>query len=152
MKKLFIKIKNMHKAFVVAVLMNAAVGAADMVVGILFITGAMNFLYNLFPFFAEDIEATGAFYFFSHGIIKLLLSWNLLQAKLWAYPVAIAFFSVFSIYQIIDLLSHFSWFVSILFVVNFAVLIMVIIEYRRIKKILCATELVSPAILDDESR
>ncbi|HVY35687.1 MAG TPA: DUF2127 domain-containing protein [Candidatus Paceibacterota bacterium] len=125
--------KKIHRAFLGAVLMNAAVGCADLIVGVLFITGSIGALVSISPHTAQNIQRIGSFYFFSHGIIKLLLSWNLIKGKLWAYPTAIVFFSVFAIYQIIDLTRHFSFFVFALFIVNAIVLYMVIVEYRRVR-------------------
>lgn len=136
MKKMYAKLKTLHRAFVVAILANAAIGCADIAVSVLFLTGKMSFISSIAPNFAHEIQATGTFYFLSHGIIKLLLSWNLLRERLWAYPVAIVFFSIFSVTQLVELFVSFSWFVFILFVVNFGVLIMVSLEYRRVREIL----------------
>lgn len=139
-KRIYLKIKTLRKAFIVAILTNAMIGAGDIAVSMLFLTGKMAFLYRISPTFAHEIGATGSFYFLSHGIIKLLLSWNLLHEKLWAYPAAIIFFAVFSVSQIIALFAHFSGFVLILFVVNFVVLTMVWLEYQGVRGILRTKE------------
>jgi uncharacterized membrane protein len=41
-----------------------------------------------------------AFYLLSHGVVKLLLVAGLLANRLWAYPVSIAVFSLFILYQL----------------------------------------------------
>ncbi len=50
--------------------------------------------------FASSDPLFASIYLLSHGLVKAMLSVLLWMNKLWAYPLAIAVFSAFSIYQI----------------------------------------------------
>ena len=73
------------------------------------------------------------FYFVSHGVIKLFLVWALLRGKLWAYPLAIFFFGLFSFYQLIVLVRHPSIFDLTILALNVFVLVLVANEYRTVR-------------------
>lgn len=55
----------------------------------------VSFSNNLFPSTKHFI----AFYFLSHGIVKMIVIIGLLKNKLWAYPTSIIVFVTFIIYQ-----------------------------------------------------
>ena len=142
-----------HKAFVATVIVNGLVGLADMAVATFFIfqKNVIGILESL----AYDNSTLGklalcikdgllnlsvhshrvaVWYFLSHGIIKIFLTWALLRNKLWAYPLAILFFTVFSFYQLISLPDNHSIFDLILLFVNLVVLVFVAREYVNMKK------------------
>lgn len=50
--------------------------------------------------FSIDSKHFVGLYLLTHGIIKLFLIINLLRGKLWAYPISIAVFSIFIIYEV----------------------------------------------------
>lgn len=87
---------------------------------------------------ASEVSISGqhfiAAYLLSHGVIKLFLVAGLLQKKQWAYPLSLAVFAAFIIYQ----LYRFSFTGSLwlLFLTAFDVLIIILItiEYRNTKK------------------
>lgn len=56
----------------------------------------------------------GAAYLVVHGLVKIVLVWAVLRDKLWAYPWMIAFLLVFIAYQLIVLVSSFSWGLTLL--------------------------------------
>lgn len=75
-----------------------------------------------------------AFYLLSHGLIKIFLVTSLLKRRLWAYPVAIIFFTAFALYQVYRYnYTHSGW---LIFLTIFDILIIVLtwVEYRRIKQ------------------
>lgn len=62
-----------------------------------------DLLANFFLQTAENLSISsqiyGSLFLLSHGIVKLTLITCLLKKKLWAYPLAIAIFGAFLIYQ-----------------------------------------------------
>lgn len=134
---------RLRKLFIGIILMNVVIGLADLAAATVFIfkraIEQFAFTHELIPRtiiehlgISSQARAFAIFYFLSHGIIKLGLAGALLRNKLWAYPVAITFFGIFSIYQIQAIFGHSSLLEYILFLVNITVLISVSIEYRRI--------------------
>ncbi len=134
---------RLRKMFVGIVIMNALIGLGDLIVAVMFIfkRAIEQFAldHGLIPHaiierlsISPRAQTFAIFYFVSHGIIKLGLAGALLRNKLWAYPVAIVFFGLFSLYQVYVLLGQYSLFELALFVVNVTVLVSVSIEYRRI--------------------
>lgn len=111
-----------HKIFIVTLLTNSAIALGDIAVGFLFLyktffTEHIPLLQLLFSHIPSQ-DGIGAFYFFSHGAIKLFLLWALFSKKMWGYPLAIAFLAGFSAYQAFTLTIHFSWFVTGLLIFN----------------------------------
>lgn len=140
------------KAFWAIILMNAVIGLGDLVVAFLFITkdltlSVLQFIGLNFPIFynftfqiSHFLEnlighsyGLAIFYFLSHGFIKLFLVWALLKSKLWAYPLAIIFFTIFSVYQVEAYIRTKSIFELVLLGVNLLVLYMVSREYKIVK-------------------
>lgn len=134
---------RLRKMFIGVIIMNAVIGVADMLAAFVFIYKKsiehIALTQGWVPVSVLEkltVSPRGQFfaifYFISHGIIKLALANALLRNRLWAYPVAIVFFGLFSLYQIYVLLGNHTIFEFILFVVNVSVLISVSFEYRRI--------------------
>ena len=55
-----------------------------------------------------DVRLFGAAYLIGHGVVKVGLVAGLLRGKLWSYPAALAFLSVFIGYQLYRLSIHYS--------------------------------------------
>lgn len=86
---------------------------------------------------SDRVQVIGAFYFFSHGFVKLLLVWGLLTVRLWAYPVSIVFLGGFSLYQLYEIVFvEFSAVIAFFMVFNSIVTLLIIDEYKRIKSVL----------------
>lgn len=148
------KSKNTNsKAFIIIIITNGIIGLGDIFVAIFFIFykkifdilylffRSNNFIFNKLSLINIGIENLSNYsyylailYFLSHGIIKIFLTWALLKKRLWAYPIAIIFFGVFNIYQLISLPVHGSLFDIVLLVINAIVLIFVWAEYLLLKK------------------
>ncbi|MBY0328596.1 DUF2127 domain-containing protein [Patescibacteria group bacterium] len=138
---------HLHKAFLATILMNGVIAVLDILAGFFFAftgiidpfltslssgTGILATLASLVQTMSDKVQTIGAFYFFSHGAVKLLLVWGLWKNRLWAYPVSIIFLSGFSIYQLYEISVHFSLIVTAFLLFNTIVIILVINEYRRI--------------------
>jgi membrane protein DedA with SNARE-associated domain len=95
-------------------------------------TGAISTLAGLILTMSDRVQTIGAFYFFSHGAVKFLLVWGLWKSKLWAYPVSIVFLTGFSLYQLYEIIIHYSFIVTAFLLFNTIVIILVIQEYRRV--------------------
>lgn len=72
-----------------------------------------------------------ALYLLSHGIIKIILVVALLQQRLWAYPLAIVFLSVFIVYQIYRLALHVSLGLLALTLFDIFIVGLTVLEYRK---------------------
>ncbi len=136
----------LHKAFFATVIVNGCIAVADLFAGLFFlfqqrITAIIYFYHYPFSSTIQSVimsisaqnQAMGMVYFFSHGIVKIILVWGLLTNRLWAYPLAIVLLSGFSLYQIYDLFVHFSWFTVLLLIVNIITITFISREYLQIK-------------------
>lgn len=135
----------LHKAFFATVIVNGCIAVADMAAGFFFVFHRQitTFLYfSNYPFstvlqrvvlsISAQNQAMGMVYFFSHGVVKLILVWGLLTNRLWAYPLAIVLLTGFSLYQIYDVIVRFSWFTIFLLIVNVITVFFISREYRQI--------------------
>jgi uncharacterized membrane protein len=135
----------LHKAFFATIIVNGGIAVADMAVGLLFvfqkqITSLLflssNPLLQKLSVMAATIssqnQSMGILYFFSHGIVKLVLVWGLLTNRLWAYPFAIVVLSAFILYQLYDIILDFSLFTLFLMIVNGITIFFISREYKRI--------------------
>jgi uncharacterized membrane protein len=146
--------KNTHLVFEVSLLLKGAFAAAEIVAGIsaCFVTQQFlfkvverlmrkelledtrdliaNYLLASVAHFSASTRNFTAAYLLSHGIIKLWLIIGLLRGKLWYYPLAIAVFGMFIVYQLYRFsLSHSLWLVLIT-VVDIVVIGLTWQEYR----------------------
>jgi len=136
-----------HKIFITTVIMNGIIAILDIMAGFFFVLqpvihpllvtyaahdGIIGTGTALILSMSDKVQTIGAFYFFSHGVVKFFLVWGLLRSKLWAYPVSIFFLSAFSAYQIYELLHHYSPVLTAFLLFNTIVIILVIKEYRYV--------------------
>ena len=139
--------EHLHKVFLATIVINGVIAVLDILAGFFFAYnhlidpyltsltqqgGIIATLAALIQNMSGRVQAIGAFYFFSHGAVKALLVWGLWKTKLWAYPVSIIFLSGFSIYQLYEIIIHFSFIVTAFLLFNTVVIILVINEYRRV--------------------
>lgn len=90
-----------------------------------------SFLLTSVDHFSLSTRNFTAAYLLSHGVIKLWLIIGLLRGKLWYYPLAIAVFGAFIVYQLYRFtLSHSPWLVLIT-VVDIVVIALTWQEYRN---------------------
>lgn len=73
------------------------------------------------------------FYLLSHGILKMTVIFFLWKEKLWAYPLSVAIFGFFIVYQTYHFIGSHSIFLLLLTVLDAAMIILTIAEYRRLK-------------------
>ena len=59
-----------------------------------------NYLVGAAQSFSLDLQLFLAIYLIAHGFIKIILVASLWRKKLWAYPTAIVFLSLFILYQL----------------------------------------------------
>jgi uncharacterized membrane protein len=83
--------------------------------------------------FSLSSELFIAFYFLSHGIIKLFIVGYLWKGKLWAYPVGIILFFIFILYQVYRYsFTHSVWLI-VLTILDLIIIYLTWSEYQRIK-------------------
>jgi uncharacterized membrane protein len=124
MKSRFLEGKNIHLAFKISLVMKGAFAVAEIVTGIgaYFVTQQFlfrlaeyitreelledprdliaNYLFQSAQHFSVSTRNFTAVYLLSHGAIKLWLITGLLRAKVSYYPIAIAVFGLFIVYQL----------------------------------------------------
>jgi uncharacterized membrane protein len=145
---------SLRTTFVALIITNGLIGLADFVVAmlLLFRTTVVQILSRLSDSVASlssiitkltamlttmtpHAYEIAIFYFVSHAAIKLFLCWALLKNKLWAYPLAIIFFGLFSLYQLRAVISAYTFFDFLLLMFNIVVLWMVVREYRQVRAV-----------------
>jgi len=93
-----------------------------------------NYLYASAEHFSLSTRNFTAAYLLSHGVVKLWLIVGLLREKLWYYPLAIAVFGLFVIYQLYRFnLSHSPWLILIT-LVDIVVIALTWHEYRYVRR------------------
>lgn len=76
-----------------------------------------------------------ALYMIVHGIVFVAVVFALIYKKIWAFPIAGTMLGLFVIYQIRELLRAFSLTMMILTLVDILLVILVVFEYVRLRKI-----------------
>jgi uncharacterized membrane protein len=96
-----------------------------------------DFIANLLVRTAHHLSVSGQFFgglfLLSHGIIKLGLIAALFKRKLWAYPLAMAVFGAFIVYQMYRYSHSHSFWMVILSVLDICVICLTYLEYRNLK-------------------
>jgi uncharacterized membrane protein len=93
-----------------------------------------NYLYTSAQHFSVSTRNFTAAYLLSHGVVKLWLIVGLLREKHWYYPLAIAVFGLFVVYQLYRFnLSHSLWLILIT-VVDLVVIALTWQEYRYVRR------------------
>ncbi len=92
-----------------------------------------NFLIQMAGHLSVKTQLFASLYLLSHGIVKIGIIASLWKNRLWAYPAAIFFFSVFIVYQIYRYaFSHSIW-LAVLTVFDIVIVFLTWLEYRRVK-------------------
>lgn len=90
--------------------------------------------HNLSKQLAEQVAATdpvfASFYLLTHGIVKIVLAIALWMNRLWAYPVAIAVFGLFVVYQVFRLERSYSIGLLLLTISDIVIIWLTFLEYR----------------------
>jgi len=73
-------------------------------------------------------------YLLFHGVMNAFLAYNLYRSRLWAYPVSIAFVSLFLIYQLYRLMHTHSLLLLAISIFDVAFIILTWHEYKRQQK------------------
>jgi uncharacterized membrane protein len=93
-----------------------------------------NYLYTSAQHFSVSTRNFTAAYLLSHGVVKLWLIVGLLRGKHWYYPLAIAVFGLFVVYQLYRFnLSHSPWLILIT-VIDLVVIALTWQEYRYVRR------------------
>jgi uncharacterized membrane protein len=150
--------KYLRTAFRIGLIIKAIDGVLQTLAGFAFYFLSKNFLIDLVRSYAreelledpKDFMATHliglaeqfsissqhfvALYLVVHGIVKLALIIALLRNKRWAYPVSIAVFGGFIIYELYRLSSGYSVWLLIAMALDAIVVGLTIHEYRYMKR------------------
>ena len=152
------KSKLTHKIFEIGIFLKGLNGFLEMVGGFLLLTlsyqtinrfagfltrdelteDPKDIIANLLFRSAHNLSASGqyfgALFLLSHGLIKILLIIALFKKKLWAYPLAVAVFGLFVIFETRRyLILHSPW-LLVVSILDFAILCLTLVEYRNLKR------------------
>ncbi|MDD2758501.1 MAG: DUF2127 domain-containing protein [Patescibacteria group bacterium] len=94
-----------------------------------------NFLLHYSPLFSANARLFIFVYLLSHGLIKLGLVVALLKRYLWAYPLAMAMFSAFGVYQLYRYTYTHSLGLIILTAFDVLVIILAWLEYKNLRRL-----------------
>jgi uncharacterized membrane protein len=147
---------NIHKVFIVSLILKGLNSLLEIVGGIFFLfTGSVASIVNylikgeliedptdfvathiqhVLPYFSSHSQLYASFYLFTHGIIKLVLVICLLRKKLWAYPATIAALFLFIGYQLYKLYFAYSLTLTLLTIFDIVIIILTWHEYKAMKK------------------
>lgn len=147
--------KNIHRIFLVSVLLKAGNALLEIVGGVMLLfTGSFTkivaylvageliedpqdfvatSIQHILPYFSEHTQLFIAFYLLSHGVIKIFLAIGLLRNKIWAYPTAIVVFILFITYQLYRFTYTHSTFLILLTIFDLFVVVLTWHEYKYIK-------------------
>ena len=92
-----------------------------------------NFLVKVAHDFSLSGKYFGMLFLLSHGVIKLFLIVALYKKKLWAYPTAMAVFSLFILYQMYRYSFSHSFWLVVLSILDIFVIWLTVLEYRNLK-------------------
>lgn len=98
------------------------------IVYLLLINAVLNFS------FAASVQYMSALYLVTHGIVKIALVAGLLRNRIWAYPAAIAVFTLFGLYQIFYLFQAYSFWLLALTVLDAIVIALTWHEWKYRRK------------------
>lgn len=90
-----------------------------------------NYLIKLSNNISNSVNLFAVFYLVFHGIINTALAIALLKNKMWAYPLSIAIFSLFIIYQVYRYFYTHSLLLLLLTVFDIFVVVIIFLEYKR---------------------
>src|SRR5271167_2866499 len=82
---------------------------------------------------AQSDPLFASIYLLTHGLVKAGLSILLWMNKLWAYPLAIAVFSAFSVYQVFRFTHTHSWALVVLTIFDVLIILLTWNEYQHQK-------------------
>ena len=148
--------KIWHKTFVVSIALKALNGLLEILAGLLLVfvrPAKINSLIDSlaqsqvfeesYDFIARLLESGGhlsqgtwlfsILFLLSHGVIKIFLVFCLWKKKLWSYPLAIAVFGGFGVYQLYRFSLTHSLGMIILTVLDAAVILLTWHEYRFLR-------------------
>jgi uncharacterized membrane protein len=81
--------------------------------------------------FTTSVSLFLAAYLLSHGLVKIFLVVAVLNEKLWAYPLMIAFLLIFIAYQVYQLALKLSIGLLLLTLFDLFIVLLTVLEYRK---------------------
>ena len=88
-------------------------------------------VFNASQNLTDSTARFAAIYLLAHGLVKAVLVVCLWLNKLWAYPLTIAVFSAFAVYQVFRFTHTHSWTLIVLTVFDVLIILLTWNEYRR---------------------
>jgi uncharacterized membrane protein len=92
-----------------------------------------NLLRDWAAAFGQKAQEFAIVYLLFHGFAKVILATSLLMGKSWAYPVALAFFSIFVAYAGFRLYLGWSWPVAVIIALDLFTIALVAREWRIVR-------------------
>lgn len=93
----------------------------------------MNYFIKIGQNFSISSQHSVGIYMLLHGTTKLAVIWLLWTKKIWAYPLAVGVFGVFIAYEIYSYIYSHSILMLLIIIIDAAIILMIILEYQRLK-------------------
>jgi len=93
----------------------------------------MNRLITMGQNFTDSTQNSIAIYMILHGALKLMVIYLLWKKYLWAFPLGIAVFGVFIVYELYSYMHSQSLLMLIIVVFDLLILALIVLEYRRLE-------------------
>ncbi len=143
----------LHELFEISVVLKGVYGFAEIVLGSIILFFNRHFVVNFLLYFVQgelnedptdwianqilhfsnyitpSSELFIGVYFLTYGVIKLILVYGLLKEKMWSFPTAIVFMTLFGLYEIYRVFHTHSLILTILIVIDAATIFLVWHEY-----------------------
>ncbi len=147
-----------HKLFTASVVIKGFNGVWEIVVGLLFLLARPEAVQQAFlragtaavvqgsgqfvssqvmrhaQSFSESSQYFIAWYFLLYGALNIFLVIFLSRGKLWAYPVSMACFTLFILYQIRQVLLYHSGLLLLFTIFDILLVVVTYLEYLRVKR------------------
>ncbi|MPW23411.1 DUF2127 domain-containing protein [Paraburkholderia sp. CNPSo 3157] len=93
-----------------------------------------NFLLHTVQHLSVDAQKFAAIYLIGHGVIKLWLIVGLLRERLWYFPVSIAVFGLFIVYQVYRFTFTHSGWLLLITALDIVIIALTWHEYRYLRR------------------
>lgn len=96
-----------------------------------------DILFQIVNFFLSEhsfyVTRFLAFYFIFWGVIDILLSYNLIKEKLWAFPTSMVLIGLFVVYSIVRFTFTHSLLLLSVIIFDLVILLLIYKEYQKVK-------------------
>lgn len=90
-----------------------------------------NKLLLILSHFTPHAHVVWTFFLLSHGLIKIILAWQLLRGRMWVYPYAIALLLGLMVFQVTQIILHHSPLLTAFTLLDAIIIVLACYEYSK---------------------